>query len=204
MRVFTSLILLIITDPKSAISKLLALNLSAIIVVQGVLFVNICGSILTSLFWITYPSNIVVESSVSMPLPEKTIMLISTFEQAVRLMKSIQPFHFVTEQIFLTILFAVSITLGGRLFGGKGNFFEALICITLVKSILVLLKVFEIVLLPISLVLAVIVLTAGIIWSLWAVACIAAFIHNFKSTLLTFCGGFALSVLFLYGLIIFN
>ena len=204
MRVFTNLILKTITDPKSAVSKLLDLKLSVVIIIQCVLFVSICGSILTYLFWQIYPIIIAPRSSFSTPLPENTILLIKTFEQGVQLMKSIQPFHFATEQIFLTILFAASITLGGRLFGGKGNFFESLLCITIVKSILVLLKLLEIVLLPISLVLAVIILMAGAIWSLWAVSGMAAFIHGFKSTLLTFCGGFALSIIFLYGLMVFN
>ena len=190
MRLLIDLILRTIIDPKAVISKSLGRGFSEIIILQAALFVSICSTLLTYLFLQIIVTNIVISSKDSTPLLEEILSFVS----------SIQPIYFTANQVFQMIVFSLIITLGGRLFRGKGKFFEALLCITLVESILVLLKIVQIALLPISAVLSFIVIVPGIVWSLWAFAGMAAFIHGFKSTFLTFCGGFALSLLFLVAL----
>ena len=190
MRALINLILKTITDPKSMIAKVLDLRLSEVIILQAALFVAICSTILTYLFLQIIANSIVVNSRDSTPLLEEVLSFVT----------SIQPIYFTANQVFQMVIFSVIMTLGGRLFKGKGRFFESLLCITLVESILVLLQILQIVLLPISAVLAFVVIIPGILWSLWAFASLAAFIHGFKSTLLTFCGGFVLSLLFLVSL----
>ena len=187
MRALIDLILRTIIDPKAVISRSLGKGFSEITILQAALFVAICSTLLTYLFLQIIATNIVISSRDSTPLLEDILSFVS----------SIQPIYFTANQVFQMIVFSLIITLGGRLFSGKGKFFEALLCITLVESILVLLKIVQIVLLPISAVLSFIVIVPGIVWSLWAFSCMAAFIHGFKSTFLTFCGGFALSLLFL-------
>ena len=187
MRALIDLILRTIIDPKAVISRSLGKGFSELTVLQAALFVAICSTLLTYLFLQIIATNIVISSRDSTPLLKDILSFVS----------SIQPIYFTANQVFQMILFSLIITLGGRLFRGKGKFFEALLCITLVESILVLLKIVQIVLLPISAVLSFIVIVPGIVWSLWAFASMAAFIHGFKSTFLTFCGGFALSLLFL-------
>ena len=190
MRVLIDLILRVIINPKAVISKSLDKGFSEIIILQAALFVAICSTLLTYLFLQIIATNIVIGSKDSTPLLEEILSFVS----------SIQPIYFTANQVFQMIVFSLIITLGGRLFRGKGKFFDALLSITIVESILVLLKIVQIALLPISAVLSFIVIVPGIVWSLWAFACMAAFIHGFKSTFLTFCGGFALSLVFLVGL----
>ena len=187
MRALIDLILRTIIYPKAVISRSLGKGFSEVTVLQAALFVAICSTLLTYLFLQIIATNIVISSKDSTPLLGDILSFVS----------SIQPIYFTANQVFQMIIFSLIITLGGRLFRGKGKFFEALLCITLVESILVLLKIVQIVLFPISVVLSFVVIVPGIIWSLWAFACMAAFIHGFKSTFLTFCGGFALSLLFL-------
>ena len=187
MRVLIDLIFKTITDPKSAITRTLGLRLSEITVLQAALFIAICSTLLTYSFLKIIVNNIAVNSSDATPLIEEILSFVT----------SIQPIYFTANQVFQMVMFSVIITIGGRLFRGRGTFFEALLCITVVESILVLLKLLQIVLLPISAVLSFIVIVPGIIWSLWAFASMAALIHGFKSTFLTFCGGFALSLIFL-------
>jgi hypothetical protein len=179
-----------IIEPKSVIEKILGLRLSEITILQAALFVAILSTILTYLFLQIIATNIIGNVSDTTPLLEEVLSFIT----------SIQPIYFTANQVFQMIAFSVIITLGGRLFKGKGKFFEALLCITLVESILLLLKIVQIVLLPFSAVVSFIVIIPGVIWSLWAFASTAAYIHGFRSTLLTFCGGFAFSLLFLVGL----
>lgn len=190
MRTQVDIVLKVITDPKSAIAKTLSLRLSKITVLQASLFVAICSTILTYFFLQVIANNIVVKSTESTPLLEEILSFVT----------SVQPIYFTVNQVFQMVIFSMIMTLGGRLFKGNGKFFEALLSITLVESILVLLKILQIALLPISAVLSFVVIIPGVVWSLWAFSCMAAFIHGFKSTLLTFCGGFALSLLFLVGL----
>jgi hypothetical protein len=187
VRALIDLILRTILEPKVVISRSLSKGFSELIILQAALFVAICSTLLTYLFLQIIATNIVVGSRDSSPLLEDILSFVS----------SIQPIYFTANQVFQMMVFSLIITLGGRIFRGKGKFFEALLCITIVESILVLLKIVQIVLLPISAVLSFIVIVPGIVWSLWAFACMAAFIHGFKSTFLTFCGGFALSLLFL-------
>lgn len=187
MRVLIDLILKTLIDPKSTIAKVLSLRLSEVTVLQSALFVAICSTLLTYSFLKIIANNIVINAKNSTPLLNELLSFVT----------SIQPIYFTVNAVFQMTIFAVIMTLGGRLFRGKGKFFEALLCITLVESILVLLKILQIALLPISTVFSFVILIPGIIWSLWAFACMAAVIHGFRSTLLTFCGGFAVSLLFL-------
>ena len=101
------------------------------------------------------------------------------------------------------LVFSVIITVGGKLFNGRGKFFEALICVTIVEAVLILLKLMQLILLPFSAILAFTIIIPGVFWSLWAFATTAAFIHGFRSTLLTFCGGVALTMLFIVSLNLF-
>ena len=190
MRVLFDMIFKTITEPRSVVEKILGLRLSEITIVQAALFVAILSTLLTYLFLQFIANNIIVNVGDTTPLLEEVLSFIT----------SIQPIYFTANQVFQMIIFSVIITLGGRLFKGKGKFFEALLCITLVESILLLLKIVQIALLPFSAVVSFVVIIPGVIWSLWAFASTAAFIHGFRSTLLTFCGGFALSLLFLIGL----
>ena len=189
MRVLIDMLFKTILEPKSVIEKILGLRLSEITILQAALFVAILSTILTYLFLQIIANNIIGNVRDTTPLLEEVLSFIT----------SIQPIYFTANQVFQMIVFSMIITLGGRLFKGKGKFFEALICITLVESILLLLKIVQIALLPFSVVVSFIVIIPGVIWSLWAFASTAAFIHGFRSTLLTFCGGFALSLLFLVG-----
>ena len=130
---------------------------------------------------------------------EPTVLL----SEVLSYVSSIQPIYFTANQVFQMLVFSVIITLGGKLFNGRGKFFEALICITIVESVLILLKLVQLILLPFSAILAFTIIIPGVFWSLWAFATTAAFIHGFRSTLLTFCGGMALTMLFIFSLNLF-
>lgn len=184
------LILETIREPKSALAKTKDLKLTNISIMQAALFVAICSTLLTYIYLQIIANNIVSNSNDSTPLLKEMLSFVASTE----------PIYFTVNAVFQMVIFSMIITLGGRLFRGKGKFFEALLCITLVELILIILKIFQIVLLPISSVLSFSIIIPGIVWSLWAFSGMAAYIHGFKSTLLTFCGGFALSLLFLVGI----
>jgi hypothetical protein len=182
-----------LTNPKSTASRLLGLNLNSITVMQAGIFVSICSTILTYLFLNLIASNI----------SNGAVGANEVLTEVLKYIASIQPIYFAANQIFQMLLFAAIMTLGGRIFNGKGTFFNALLCVTSVELILLLLKVVQLVLLPISMLLSFAVIIPGVIWSLWAFASMAAFIHGFKSTFLTFCGGFAFSFFILIFLRLF-
>ena len=175
------------------INKLLRRLLSHylnLIILQATLFVAICSTILTYFFLQIISNQVSGTVSDSNDLLNEVLSYVSL----------IQPIYFTANQVFQMLIFAVIITVGGKMFNGKGTFFEALICITIVESVLILLKLVQLILLPFSAILAFTIIIPGVFWSLWAFATTAAFIHGFRSTLLTFCGGVALSMLFILSL----
>tara|TARA_B100000902_G_C26870706_1_gene697591 strand:+ start:36 stop:620 length:585 start_codon:yes stop_codon:yes gene_type:complete len=193
LRSLVDQILVAVIDPKKAAERIMNLRLNDVTVVQATMFIAICSTIFTYIFL----QIIVTQTTVK--VNDSTVLL----NEVLSYVSSIQPLYFAANQVFQMIVFSVIITVGGKIFNGKGKFFEALICITMVESILILLKVLQLILLPFSSLLAFAVIIPGVIWSLWAFASVAAFIHGFKSTLLTFCGGFALSMLFFVSLNLF-
>ena len=193
MRSLVDQILVAVIDPKKAAERIMNLRLNDVTVVQATMFIAICSTIFTYIFL----QIIVTQTTVK--VNDSTVLL----NEVLSYVSSIQPLYFAANQVFQMIVFSVIITVGGKIFNGKGKFFEALICITMVESILILLKVLQLILLPFSSLLAFAVIIPGVIWSLWAFASVAAFIHGFKSTLLTFCGGLALSMLFFVSLNLF-
>ena len=193
MQVFVNNILGVVTNPRLAVEKIINLQLGITVIFQGALFVAICSTILTYLFLR------IIANQAAGNINESTVFL----NEILLYVSSIQPIYFTANQVFQMILFSVIITVGGKLFNGKGRFLEALICITIVEAVLILLKLFQLILLPISAALSFLIVIPGVFWSLWAFASTAALIHGFKSTLLTFIGGLALSVLFLIGVNIF-
>ncbi|MDG2473870.1 MAG: hypothetical protein P8M50_01145 [Paracoccaceae bacterium] len=193
MRSLVDQILVAVINPKKAAERITNLRLNDLSVVQAAMFVAICSTIFTYIFL----QIIVTQTTVK--VNDSTVLL----NEVLSYVSSIQPLYFAANQVFQMVVFSVIITVGGKIFNGKGKFFEALICITMVESILILLKVLQLILLPFSSLLAFAVIIPGVIWSLWAFASVAAFIHGFRSTLLTFCGGFALSMLFFVSLNLF-
>ena len=193
MRTLTDAILGAIIDPRLATKKIINLQLSDAVILQVALLVAICSTILTYLFLQIIATHVVGDINASPILLDEILAYIS----------SIQPIYFTSNQVFQMIVFSIIITVGGKLFNGKGTFFEALTCICLVESVLILLKLLQFVLLPISTLLSFLIIIPGVIWSLWAFASLAALIHGFRSTLLTFCGGCGLGVLFLFSLNLF-
>ena len=179
-----------VIDPRGLVQKIINLKLGDIIVVQAVLLIAICSTILTYFFLQ------IIANGVTSDVTEPTVLL----NEVVSYISSIQPIYFAANQVFQMLVFSVIITVGGKIFNGKGRFFEALICITIVEAVLILLKILQLILLPISPMLAFIIIIPGVLWSLWAFSTTAAFIHGFKSTLLTFCGGAALIMLFIISL----
>ena len=193
MRALVDFIWGVVIDPRNAVQKIITMKLAEIIVLQAALFVAICSTILTYFFLQIIANGVISE------VTEPTVLL----NDIVSYVSSIQPIYFTANQVFQMLVFSVIITVGGKLFNGRGKFFEALICITTVEAVLILLKFMQLILLPISVILAFLIVIPGVIWSLWAFATTAAFIHGFRSTLLTFCGGVALSVLFIVSLNLF-
>ena len=190
MRGILDIIFGTVVDPRTAAEKVIALRLSDLIVVQAALLVSICSTILTYFFLK------IIAKNVTGKLTESTILL----NEVLSYISDIQPMYFTANQIFQMIVFSIIITFGGRLFNGKGKFFEALICITMVEAILIVLKFLQLVLLPFSASLAFLILIPGVLWSFWAFASSAAVIHGFRSTVLTLSGGLALCVLFILSL----
>ena len=193
MRALIDVILSAVIDPRSLVEKVISLRLGDVTVLQAASFVAICSTILTYLFL-----QIIANGMIS-KVAEPTVLL----SEVLSYVSSIQPIYFTANQVFQMLVFSVIITLGGKLFNGRGKFFEALICITIVESVLILLKLVQLILLPFSAILAFTIIIPGVFWSLWAIATTAAFIHGFRSTLLTFCGGVALTMLFIISLNLF-
>ena len=190
MRALVDVIWGVIINPRSVVQKIINLNLGDIVILQAALLVAICSTILTYFFLQ------IIANGVISKVNEPTVLI----NEVVSYVSSIQPIYFTANQVFQMLIFSVIITVGGKLFNGRGKFFEALICITIVEAVLINLKLLQLILLPFSAILAFIIIIPGVIWSLWAFATTAAFIHGFKSTLLTFCGGVSLSMLFILGL----
>ena len=190
MRGLFDVIFGVVVDPKSAAETITNLRLSVEVILQAALFVAICSTILTYIFLQVIVNHVIGRVDDSPLLLNEVMSYVST----------IQPIYFTANQVFQMIIFSVIMTVGGRLFNGNGKFFESLICITMIEGILILLKILQLILLPFSAMIAFVVIIPGVIWSLWAFASAAAYIHGFKSTLLTFCGGFAISTIFLLGL----
>ncbi len=193
MRLSLDIILGALSHPRKVVEELINLRLGEIVILQATLFVAICSTILTYFFLQIISNQVSGTVSDSNDLLNEVLSYVSL----------IQPIYFTANQVFQMLIFAVIITVGGKMFNGKGTFFEALICITMVEAVLTLLKLVQLILVPFSAVLAFLVIIPGAIWSLWAFASSAAFIHGFRSTLLTFCGGFILCLLFLVSLNIF-
>lgn len=193
MRALIDVILSAVIDPRSLVEKVISLRLGDVTVLQAASFVAICSTILTYLFL-----QILANGMIS-KVAEPTVLL----SEVLSYVSSIQPIYFTANQVFQMLVFSVIITWGGKLFNGRGKFFEALICITIVESVLILLKLVQLILLPFSAILAFTIIIPGVFWSLWAFATTAAFIHGFRSTLLTFCGGVALTMLFIVSLNLF-
>lgn len=193
MLAFVDIISGVVTDPRRSAEKILSLRLGYLIVLQAALFVAICSTILTYLFMQ------IIASRLTGTIDEPTLLI----SDLLSYISSVQPLYFTANQIFQMLVFSLIITVGGKLFNGKGKFFEALLCITMVEAVLIVLKVLQLALLPFSSVLAFMVVVPGLIWSLWAFATTAALIHGFKSTLVTFFGGVGLSILFFLSLNLF-
>ena len=190
MRALVDFIWGVVVDPRNAVEKIISLKLGDLVILQATLFVAICSTVLPYFFL-----QIIANGTISQ-VTEPTVLL----NEVVSYVSSIQPIYFTANQVFQMLVFSVIITVGGKLFNGRGKFFEALICVTIVEAVLILLKLMQLILLPFSVVLSFGIILPGVIWSLWAFATTAAFIHGFKSTLLTFCGGVALSMLFILSL----
>ncbi len=190
LRALVDLVFTTIVNPKDSAEKVLGLRLKESIVLQAALLVAICSTILTYIFLQIIANYLIGEVN------DQTILL----NEVLSYVSSVQPIYFTANQVFQMFVFSLIITVGGKIFNGKGKFFDALLCITMVEAILILLKLLQLVLLPISALIAFLIIVPGVIWSLWAFASIAAVIHGFKSTLLTFCGGFIISVIFLIGI----
>ena len=190
MRALVDFIWGVVVDPRNAVEKIISLKLGDLVILQATLFVAICSTVLTYFFL-----QIIANGTISQ-VTEPTVLL----NEVVSYVSSIQPIYFTANQVFQMLVFSVIITVGGKLFNGRGKFFEALICVTIVEAVLILLKLMQLILLPFSVVLSFGIILPGVIWSLWAFATTAAFIHGFKSTLLTFCGGVSLSMLFILSL----
>ena len=190
MRFSVDIILGVLSNPRWAVEKIIKLRLSEIIILQATLFVAICSTILTYFFL----------QIISNQVADRVYDANNLLDEIVSYISLIQPIYFTANQVFQMLIFSVIITFGGKIFNGKGKFFEALICINVVEAVLTLLKLVQLILVPFSAVLAFVVIIPGVLWSLWAFASSAAFIHGFKSTLLTFCGGFILCLLFLISL----
>tara|TARA_Y100001968_G_C19125394_1_gene603997 strand:- start:4 stop:606 length:603 start_codon:yes stop_codon:yes gene_type:complete len=184
---FNKIIFETIIDPRTVASKILSLKLNDQTVVQAGLFVSICSTILTYLFLTILSGKISQGQLNTNPVLQELFTYIT----------SIQPIFFAANQILQMLLFSVLITFGGKLFNGYGKFFDAFICVIWVEFILLILKLIQIIVLPFSVLLAFGILVPGVIWSLWAFASMAAVVHGFKSTTLTFLGGLGLSVLVL-------
>lgn len=197
MRNFIDQFLSTLLNPKNSAEKIVSLRLSELVVLQIALFVAICSAILTYGFVQLTPVRETEKINELASLVEVYWTVISILMDG---LKDLQPMSFTTSQVFQTVMFSVIITFGGKIFNGNGKFFEALICVAMVGAVLMLLKFFQIILLIFSEGLAHLLLIGSEVWSYWAYAATAAFIHGFRSTLLTFCGGFALSILLILGL----
>ena len=176
-----------IVNPRLAASKILSFKLDESHIVQAGFFVAICSTILTY-FFLKLLSRQVTDVELNNNL---------VLEELFTYMMSIQPIFFTANQMLQMLLFSALITLGGKVFGGLGKFFDAFLCVIWIEFVLLILKLFQIILLPISLILAFAILIPGVIWSLWAFAAMAAAIHGFQSTILTFFVGLGLSLLIL-------
>ncbi len=190
MRSLVDMIWELITEPRTVAEKVVNLRLGEGVVFQAAVFVAICSTILTYLLMQIIANHVIGE------VDESTVLL----NEVLAYVSSIQPIYFTLNQVFQMLVFSIIITLGGKLFNGNGKFFEALLCVTVIEALLIVLKVLQLIFIPFSALLAFLIIIPGVIWSLWAFASMAASIHGFKSTLLTFFGGFALSVLFLVSL----
>ena len=189
MRSLIDKTMMTIIDPRTAAKKVTNLRLSDLIVLQAAFLVAICSTVLTYIFLQ------LVASQVNENTDETAILL----NELLSYISSIQPIYFTANQIFQMLVFSIIITFGGKLFNGKGKFFDALLCITMVEAVLIVLKILQLILFPITPVVSFIIIIPGVLWSLWAFASVAAVVHGFSSTFLTFCGGFALCALFFVG-----
>ena len=130
MRALVDFIWGVVINPRNAVEKIISLKLGDIVILQATLFVAICSTVLTYFFL-----QIIANGAISQ-VTEPTVLL----NEVVSYVSSIQPIYFAANQVFQMLVFSVVITIGGKLFNGRGKFFEALICITIVEAVLILLK----------------------------------------------------------------
>ena len=94
-----------------------SLRLGDLIVLQAALFVAICSTILTYLFMQ------IIASRLTGTIEEPTLLI----SDLLSYISSVQPLYFTANQIFQMLLFSLIITVGGKLFNGKGKFFEEMV-----------------------------------------------------------------------------
>ena len=194
MQLFKHLVFDSIINPRSVSIKLAQFNFTKLNIIEATLFVSICSTLVSYLYL-----NLILDSIPDQVRDESQIII-----DILSYMSSIEPVLFALNQTFQLTLLGVIISFGGQIFRGKGTFFEALVCVTWVEFLLLFLKILQVVLVKISIILSFLVLIPGVFWSVWAYAAIAASIHGFKSTFLTFLGGTLLTTLVLFFVNIFS
>ena len=179
MIIFKEAIPKTVMDPKSAFGEVLRLEVPKRAIYEALLFVAIMSTLLSFLF------IKLVTLNVSNDVKSADDVLISL----VSYLGSVDPLFLAFNQLIQIIFFTVVITYSGRIFKGSGTFFEALIGVIWIEFILLFVKLMQIVLFPVSLLLSFVIILPGTLWSLWAFAALASYIHGFESTLRTFLGG---------------
>ena len=187
LRKLTTLIQETLKDPRSIADKSKSIRLSYFEVLQAALFVAICSTLLTYIFLNIVLNNFSSDISKNSERVSNLIPFIT----------EIEPIFFTANQVFQMFLLAAIITLAGRIFGGFGKFFDALLCITWIEFLLSLLKILQLILIPVSSVLAFACIIPGMLWSLWAYAAVAAQLHGFKSTVMTAMDGLFICLCFI-------
>ena len=101
---------------------------------------------------------------------------------------ALMPFGLAAVQAGSILFLAAMVTLGGRAFGGKGRFIDALLLAVWLEFILVLLQIAQFAVMLVFPFSSILILLAGVALFLWLLTCFVAELHGFSSLVGVFFG----------------
>ena len=180
---FVEILKLTLYSPRSILNDLNNLKITRLRLIEALVFVTCLSTLVTFLslylqIWIYRDTTLDVDP--------------------IFLFFSRLPILLVIVQIIAISFFSFLITIVGKFFSGKSDFFTIFRFVIWINFVLVLINILQLVMILISIQLSSLIGIIGTFWSLWAISALTAEAHGFKSTSLTaFIGAIVLIFVFL-------
>ena len=180
---FVEILKLTLYSPRSILNDLNNLKITRLRLIEALVFVTCLSTLVTFLslylqIWIYRDTTLDVDP--------------------IFLFFSRLPILLVIVQIIAISFFSFLITIVGKFFSGKSDFFTIFRFVIWINFVLVLINILQLVMILISIQLSSLIGIISTFWSLWAISALTAESHGFKSTSLTaFIGAIVLIFVFL-------